>query len=232
MARTTMKVSTTARVVFTVYDSNDAAVTGLGNGDFTKLLSKDGSNDATAVTVAEIANGRYTATFTPASTGVWYVLITQATYNLRGWEETFDVTTDGIPTVSAIQSGLATSSALSAAQSDVTAIKAKTDNLPASPAAVGSAMTLTVAYDAAKTAAQAGDEMTLTAGEEAALVAAVWAAALETGFSASRLLRIIAAAAAGKTSDGVTFRNLGDTLNQIAGTATAAGIRSAATYGS
>lgn len=35
----------------------------------------------------------------------------------------------------------------------VDAIKAKTDNLPASPAAVGSAMTLTSAYDAAKTAA-------------------------------------------------------------------------------
>ena len=35
----------------------------------------------------------------------------------------------------------------------ITAIKAKTDNLPASPAAVGSAMTLTSAYDAAKTAA-------------------------------------------------------------------------------
>lgn len=40
---------------------------------------------------------------------------------------------------------------------EVTAIKAKTDNLPASPAAVGSAMTLTAAYDAAKTAAQASD---------------------------------------------------------------------------
>ena len=35
------------------------------------------------------------------------------------------------------------------------AIQAKTDNLPASPAAVGSAMTLTSAYDAAKTASQA-----------------------------------------------------------------------------
>lgn len=35
------------------------------------------------------------------------------------------------------------------------AIKAKTDNLPASPAATGAAMTLTSAYDAAKTAAQA-----------------------------------------------------------------------------
>jgi hypothetical protein len=36
---------------------------------------------------------------------------------------------------------------------DIPAIKAKTDNLPAFPAAVGSAMTLTAAYDAAKTAA-------------------------------------------------------------------------------
>lgn len=35
----------------------------------------------------------------------------------------------------------------------VAAVKAKTDNLPASPAAVGSAMTLTSAYDAAKSAA-------------------------------------------------------------------------------
>lgn len=35
----------------------------------------------------------------------------------------------------------------------IDAIKAKTDNLPASPAAVGSEMTLTAAYDAAKTAA-------------------------------------------------------------------------------
>jgi hypothetical protein len=43
-------------------------------------------------------------------------------------------------------------------------IKAKTDNLPASPAAVGSEMTLTAAYDAAKTAAAAGAAMTLTAG--------------------------------------------------------------------
>ncbi len=48
---------------------------------------------------------------------------------------------------------------------EIAAIKAKTDNLPASPAAVGSAMTLTGAYDAAKTAAQAGDAMALTASE-------------------------------------------------------------------
>ncbi len=42
---------------------------------------------------------------------------------------------------------------LPAVKSETAAIKAKTDNLPASPAAVGSAMVLTAAYDAAKTAA-------------------------------------------------------------------------------
>lgn len=43
----------------------------------------------------------------------------------------------------------------------IAAIKAKTDNLPASPAATGDAMTLTAAYDAAKTAQQAGSAVTL-----------------------------------------------------------------------
>lgn len=42
---------------------------------------------------------------------------------------------------------------LAAVDTEVAAIKAKTDNLPASPAATGAAMTLTAAYDAAKTAA-------------------------------------------------------------------------------
>ena len=52
--------------------------------------------------------------------------------------------------VSEIQSGLATSANLQTVDDNVDAIKAKTDNLPASPAAVGSAMTLTAAYDKAK----------------------------------------------------------------------------------
>lgn len=64
--------------------------------------------------------------------------------------------------------------AASAAAADTKAgqIKLKTDNLPTSPAAVGSAMTLTSAYDAAKTAAQAGNAMTLTPGERTAIQAA------------------------------------------------------------
>ena len=57
--------------------------------------------------------------------------------------------TDNLPTNPAATTDIPSAS--------ISAIKAKTDNLPASPAATGAAMTLTTAYDAAKTAAQASD---------------------------------------------------------------------------
>lgn len=53
----------------------------------------------------------------------------------------------------AVSTRLATSGYTAPANADIAAIKAKTDNLPAAPAAVGSEMTLTAAYDATKTAA-------------------------------------------------------------------------------
>lgn len=53
----------------------------------------------------------------------------------------------------AISSRLASASYVAPANTYISDIKAKTDNLPANPAAVGSAMTLDVAYDAAKSAA-------------------------------------------------------------------------------
>jgi hypothetical protein len=105
MPRSVQKVSTVVRADFSVYDSANAPVTGLMNGDFTKLLSKNGVDDATAVTVSEIGSGRYSATFTPATVGVWYLLVRHATYNKRGWEEQYDVTNDGIGPVDAIESG-------------------------------------------------------------------------------------------------------------------------------
>lgn len=49
--------------------------------------------------------------------------------------------------------GLSVSADIAAVKAVDDAVKAKTDNLPASPAATGDAMTLTAAYDAAKTAA-------------------------------------------------------------------------------
>lgn len=76
--------------------------------------------------------------------------------------------TDDIQSKIGTPAGASVSADVAAVKSDTAAIKAKTDNLPASPAAVGSAMTLTAAYDAAKTAAQAGDAMALTTAAQAA----------------------------------------------------------------
>lgn len=120
--------------------------------------------------------------------------------------------TDNLPTDPADASDVAASfssvastlaTIASYVDTEVAAIKAKTDNLPASPAATGDAMTLTGAYDAAKTAAtqtsvaalgspmqagahvqlataqdqyapsKAGDAMALTAGERTTITAAI-----------------------------------------------------------
>lgn len=62
----------------------------------------------------------------------------------------------------------------------------------------------------------------------------VWNMVLEAGFTADRILRIIAAAVAGKVSGGPAspvFRNLGDTQDQVAGTADADGNRTPSSYG-
>lgn len=93
--RSVQRSGSAIRSVFAVYDSNGDPVLGLTNTDFTKLLSKDGVDSAIAVTVAEIGSGRYTATFTPNASGVWSVLLRNATYNKRGWQEDFDVNAHG-----------------------------------------------------------------------------------------------------------------------------------------
>ena len=81
-------------------------------------------------------------------------------------------------TINATQAAtLATAAALSTVGNNVTAVKAKTDNLPANPAAVGSAMTLTAAYDAAKTASQ------FNAGTDSVNVASASVTAIQSGLS-------------------------------------------------
>ena len=79
----------------------------------------------------------------------------------------------GAVTINATQaSTLATAAALTTVGDNVAAVKAKTDNLPATPAATGDAMTLTSAYDAAKTASQfdaAQDAVTIGEASEQAI---------------------------------------------------------------
>lgn len=74
-----------------------------------------------------------------------------------GWYDVYltaaDTDTLGDLVLHAAATGADPSDRLVVVDNTATAIKAKTDNLPAQPAAVGDAMTLTVAYDAAKSAA-------------------------------------------------------------------------------
>lgn len=74
-----------------VFDSSGAAVTGLTDGAFTKLLSRNGVTSAVTVTVAEVGSGRYSVAFTPNATGQWTVTVRHATYAPRGWKGTVDV---------------------------------------------------------------------------------------------------------------------------------------------
>lgn len=110
------------------------------------------------------------------------------------------------------------------------AIKAKTDGLPASPAAVGSAMTLTAAYEAAKTAAQAGDAMTL----DAAALTAIGARVIEGTHTQDDVLRLVLALmskvdGAGTGTGILTYRDSLDTKDRIVQTVDESGNRSAVT---
>lgn len=75
--------------------NGDTAVTGLTAANFTIRLSFDLASSAIAVTITEVGNGRYAYTFTPDQVGYWYILITHATYNARGWDDDFYVTGGG-----------------------------------------------------------------------------------------------------------------------------------------
>jgi hypothetical protein len=68
------------------------------------------------------------------------------------------------------------------------------------------------------------------AADAATIASAVWAEICEGSYDYAQVLRIIAAACAGKTSNsGQTFRDLSDTKDRITGTVSS-GDRTAATY--
>jgi hypothetical protein len=98
----------------------------------------------------------------------------------------------------------------------IAAIKAKTDNLPASPAATG-------------------DAMTLTSGERDSIAAALLdlANGVETGVTTRQSLRVMLAALAGKVSgadaNAPVFRDVNDTKPRITATTDSSGNRSVVT---
>jgi hypothetical protein len=94
---------------------------------------------------------------------------------------------------------------------------------------------LDAAYNAAKTAAQAGDAMTLTGAERNATADALLdrANAIETSITLRQAFRLALSVLAGKLSGAatttITIRNVGDTKNRIIATVDADGNRSAIT---
>ena len=172
------------RIPFILLSTSDGSpITGAAP---TVTISKDGGAFASATnTPAEIGNGYYYVDLTTAETTVTNNVIIRATATGAQptavvWEpeqdlsglSTFDPSTDDV-TINATQAAtLATAAALTTVGDNVSAVKAKTDNLPVSPAAVGDAMTLTAAYDAAKTASQfnaAQDAVTIGEASERAI---------------------------------------------------------------
>ena len=184
-------------IQFTLQSTTDGSFMTGQASNTTVYISKDGGAfAATTNAVSEIGRGLYKVELTAAesafTTLVYNPVCTGAQNNLYSVDAPTDV------------SGLATSSALADVATTANGIKAKTDNLPAVPAAksdipsdyakAGDAMTLTAAYDAAKTASQltaadipsdyakAGDAMTLTA---AAVTAVQTGLALESDIASA-----------------------------------------------
>jgi len=106
MPRSVQGVGETVFSELVVYDQNDVPVTGLVDGDFSKFLFVNGAPSGQVVVVTELGNGAYEAAFIPNAVGTWYLLVRQATYNPRGWDEEFDVTLSGILTNDGIATAL------------------------------------------------------------------------------------------------------------------------------
>lgn len=175
-----LKQSTVSTIIVgPVLDSTGSAYDSMTLSDFD--ISKNGANTTlTGATVTSISNGRYTIALTTGNTdtlGRLVITVNKSTYAMTAFQ--FLVMTSG--SYDAIVTN--TGASLGNLDASVNAVKAKTDNLPASPAAVGSAMTLTTGQltnaqaatiPAAGTVAVSGDAMTLTSGERTSVAAAVW----------------------------------------------------------
>ena len=78
-----IKLNTIAYDNLIVNDEDGNLITGLVNGDFTKKLYNPSGSEVSSsitVTISELGNGLYRASFTPNATGAWTLLITNVTY--------------------------------------------------------------------------------------------------------------------------------------------------------
>ena len=135
------------------------------------VTNESGTSRAAGLSsVTAVTTGKYTFTYTQSSS---------ATSEQLTFESAGTVSGEARPAYwVAVVADYDSTSMLVAIDAALALVKAKTDNLPGSPAAVGSAMTLTGAYDAAKTAASQASVDTLPTAAESAT--AVWSAGTRT----------------------------------------------------
>jgi hypothetical protein len=119
---------------------------------------------------------------------------------------------------------------------DVAVVNTQLDNTKATPVIIGGGYL--IRSDGTTIIAATSNSIQMDPGRayvSPTAAAAIWATELETGFSASRVLRTAAAAVAGATSGGPTnfaAKNLSNTATQITGVATVTGDRTPTAYGS
>jgi len=103
-------------------------------GTPTGTIYKNGTADALSVTVSNIKTGLYKAVFTP-TTGAGFAAGDDV-------ELEISATVDSVPGVATVWRDILSTNDIDDVDTVADAIKAKTDNLPGSPAATGDAMTL------------------------------------------------------------------------------------------
>ena len=182
-------------IIFTLQSTTDGSLLTGQATNTTVYISKDGSSFvATTNAVAEIGMGAYKVTLTSTEAEFSKLLYAPVCSGAQSniltieAEPTIPTASDNAQAVWGAQTKIvnidstqaatfATAAALSTVGDNVSAVKAKTDNLPANPAAVGSEMTLTSAYNAAKTASQ------FNAAQDAVTIDSASVAAVQHGLS-------------------------------------------------
>ncbi len=208
------------------------------------------------------ATGKYTAAYTNSAGDAIENLYWEISATVNGKLRRYVATTQLVNTIAidftatdrqtlagiAVQLGAAGSgltalgdSRLGNLDAAVSQVKAKTDNLPASPAATSDIPTSNIAAIKAKTdslpasPAAVGSAMTLQSAERDAIAAALLDLANAVdGKTPRQALRIISAVLAGKVSGAgsgaETFRGLDDQHDRVVVTADASGNRTSVTY--
>jgi hypothetical protein len=198
-----LEKSTATLITFLLVDATDDETSETGKSPSVQLSKNGGAFAAATNSPSEIGLGWYKLALTTAETDTEGPLLVDVTAVgadvFRDRYFVFD-----FAKFKADTSALGT-------LANQTAIKAKTDLLPASPAAVGDAMTLTVAYDAAKNAASSSTALAIKASTDsigdlptAAEVAdAVWDEALADHDDAGSAGKGLADAGAGLTAESI-----------------------------